>query len=911
MTKFRVENRGRINRDRPVTFTFDGETYDGYEGDTVASALLANGVHLMGRGFKYHRPRGVLTAGSEEPNALIGTSRGPGRFEPNTRATVQEIHSGLNAESQNRWPSLKFDVGAINDRLYMLFSAGFYYKTFMWPKSFWDRVYEPFIRRAAGLGRAPTEIDPDRYASRHLHCDVLIVGAGPAGLAAALTAGRTGADVVLVDENSEAGGTLLSEPSVQIDGASAWDWLAATLAELDALPNVRILTRTTAIGYYHQNMVGLCQKLTDHLTSPPDDAPRERLWRVRAGQVILAQGAIERPLVFDGNDRPGVMLAGAAQTYLNRYGVKVGDRPAILTSHDSAWYAAFDLADAGVNVAAIIDTRSHIDDALTEGARSRNIELLTGHTATATSGRLRVESVRVNPMRSGKPGPARKILCDALLMSGGWTPSLHLFSHTKGTLHWDAEAEVYLPGERAEACHIAGAGRGLWGIARALEDGAKAGSDAVRDLDRSAEPVKFAVTADRTGKGVFHKELPTDRSPGKAKAFIDFQNDVTAKDIRLAVREGMRSIEHVKRYTTNGMATDQGKMSNMNGLTIAADALGKAAPQVGLTTFRPPYTPTTFGAFAGYHKDGHFEVTRKTPIDPWAAENGAVFEPVALWRRAWYFPKPGEDMHAAVNRECRATRASLGHLRRLHARQDRSLRPRRGRVHEPHVHQPLDQARARPLPLRPAARRGRFHPRRRRDRPPARRSLPRHHHDRRRRPRPQHDGGLPPDRMAGSPRLAHLHNRAMGDDRPQRPQRPQAAGAARRGPGPVRRRVPAHVRRRMHGRGLPVAPLPHQLHRRTRLRGQRPRPPRPRALGDADGSREAIRHLPLRHRDDARPARRKGLHHHRSGHRRHRHARRCRPRLGHRQGKARFRRQTLARPPRHRGARAAASSSAC
>ncbi len=645
-TTYRVQGRGRIRADRPVRFSFDGVTYEGLEGDTVASALLANGVHLMGRGFKYHRPRGPLTAGSEEPNALIGTSRGPGRFEPNTRATVQEIHAGLTAESQNKWPSLKFDVGAINDRLYMLFSAGFYYKTFMWPKSFWDKVYEPFIRNAAGLGRAPDEIDPDHYASRYLHCEVLIVGAGPAGLAAALTAGRSGADVVLVDENPEVGGTLLSEPAVQIDGAGAWDWLAATLAELEGMPNVRVLTRTTAIGYYHQNMVGLCQKLTDHLANPPAGAPRERMWRVRAGEVVLAQGAIERPLVFDGNDRPGVMLAGAAQTYLNRYGVRVGDRPAVLTSHDSAYFAAFDLAESGAKVAAIIDTRGEIDPVLLEGARSRGIEVLAGYTATATEGRLRVKSVRVNPMQSGKPGAARIIPCDALLMSGGWTPSLHLFSHTKGTLHWDAEAEVYLPGERSEACHIAGAGRGLWGIARALEDGAKAGAEAARELGRNAGVGTFAVTADRTGTGVFHKELPTDRSPGRAKAFIDFQNDVTAKDIRLAVREGMRSIEHVKRYTTNGMATDQGKMSNMNGLTIASDALGKAAPQVGLTTFRPPYTPTTFGAFAGYHKDGHFEVTRKTPIDAWAEENGAVFEPVALWRRAWYFPQAGEDMHA-------------------------------------------------------------------------------------------------------------------------------------------------------------------------------------------------------------------------------------------------------------------------
>jgi sarcosine oxidase subunit alpha len=660
MNDYRIKGRGRVNHNRPVRFTFDGKTFSGFEGDTVASALLANGEHLMGRGFKYHRPRGVVTAGSEEPNALIGTTRGPGRFEPNTRATMQEIYSGLTTESQNKWPSLKFDLGAINDRLYMLFSAGFYYKTFMWPKSFWDKVYEPFIRRAAGLGRAPTELDPDHYASRYLHCDVLIVGAGPAGLAAALTAARTGASVVVVDEQSEMGGTLLSEPSPMIEGKSAWDWLAATLAELAGMANVRLMNRTTAIGYYHQNMVGLCQKLTDHLSDVPADAPRERLWRVRAGQVILAQGAIERPMVFDGNDRPGVMMAGAAQTFLSRFGVKVGDRPVILTSHDSAWYTAFDLADAGCKVVAIVDTRTDIAPALMQAAMSRQVEVLTGHTATATGGRLRVKSIRVNPVRGGTVGAARTITCDALLMCGGWTPSLHLFSHTKGSLDWDAKAKAYLPGHKTEAVHIAGAGRGLWGIAAALEDGAKAGADALRDLGRKAGAATYAVTGDRTGTGITQKELPTDRSPGSAKAFVDFQNDVTAKDIRLAVREGMRSIEHVKRYTTNGMATDQGKLSNMNGLTIASDALGKDIPQVGLTTFRPPYTPTTFGALAGYHKGSHFEVTRKTPIDSWAAENGAAFEPVALWRRAWYFPKAGEDMHKSVARECRATRQSLG-----------------------------------------------------------------------------------------------------------------------------------------------------------------------------------------------------------------------------------------------------------
>ncbi|MCA8883928.1 MAG: sarcosine oxidase subunit alpha family protein, partial [Rhodobacteraceae bacterium] len=534
-----------------------------------------------------------------------------------------------------------------------------YYKTFMWPKSFWDKVYEPFIRAAAGLGVSPSEEDPDVYASRYLHCDVLIVGAGPAGLAAARAAAVDGLKVVLVDETAEAGGTLLSEPQAQIGGRPAWEWLAA---ELDALKaaGVRIMTRTTAIGYYHQNMIGLCEKLTDHLAALPADTPRERMWRVRAGQVVLAQGALEKPLIFHGNDRPGVMLAGSAQTYLNRYGVLVGRTPVVLTSHDSAWYAAFDLADAGAKVQAIVDTRTGVRDDLLAGAKARGIPVKTGHTATATSGRLRVKSLRVNPMAGGQVGAGQDIACDAVLMSGGWTPTLHLFSHTRGTLSWDDDRTTFLPKDTPEACVIAGAGRGLWGIKEALEDGAKAGAAVAQALTRAARAAEYGVDHDRTGTGVSQKELPTDRSPGKAKAFVDYQNDVTAKDLRLAVREGMRSIEHVKRYTTNGMATDQGKMSNINGLNIASDALGKRQPEVGLTTFRPPYTPTTFGAFAGYHRGDHFEVTRKTQIDSWAEENGAVFEPVGQWRRAWYFPKPGEDMDAAVRRECVATRTSVG-----------------------------------------------------------------------------------------------------------------------------------------------------------------------------------------------------------------------------------------------------------
>ncbi|APZ50732.1 sarcosine oxidase subunit alpha [Salipiger abyssi] len=659
MSQYRVSGRGRVDTSRPVTFTFDGKSFTGAQGDTVASALLANGVHLMGRSFKYHRPRGAVAAGSEEPNALIGTRRGPGRFEPNTRATVQEIWNGLETNSQNKYPSLKFDVGAVNDAAYMLFSAGFYYKTFMWPKNFWHKVYEPFIRAAAGLGVSPTEEDPDHYASRYLHCDVLIVGAGPTGIAAARAAAVDGLKVVLVDENAEAGGTLLSEPQAQIDGRPAWDWLAAELEALKAA-GVKIMTRTTAIGYYHQNMIGMVEKLTDHLPELPEDTPRERMWRVRARQVVLAQGALEKPLVFHGNDRPGVMLAGSAQTFLNRYGVLVGKRPVIVTSHDSAWFAAFDLQDAGAQVQAIVDLREGVHEALLSEARARGITVKLSHTATATSGRLRVSSLRVNPVSGGSVGAGEEIRCDAVLMSGGWTPSLHLFSHTKGSLAWDDDRTTFLPKDTPEDCLIAGASRGLWGVEAVLKDGAEKGREVAELLGKTPAQVAYSVAADRTGTGVSMKELPTDRSPGKAKAFVDYQNDVTAKDLRLAVREGMRSIEHVKRYTTNGMATDQGKMSNINGLNIAADALGKKQPQVGLTTFRPPYTPTSFGAFAGYHRGDHFEVTRKTQIDPWAEENGAVFEPVSQWRRAWYFPKTGEDMDAAVARECAATRKSVG-----------------------------------------------------------------------------------------------------------------------------------------------------------------------------------------------------------------------------------------------------------
>ncbi|MEM6415442.1 MAG: sarcosine oxidase subunit alpha [Pseudomonadota bacterium] len=654
---FRVDGRGRLDYGTPMRFTFDGKTYSGFKGDTLASALLAHGVHLVGRSFKYHRPRGIVTAGSEEPNALVGIDRGAGRFEPNTRATVQELYQGLSAESQNRWPSLQFDIGAINDQFHSLFPAGFYYKTFMWPRQFWDRVYEPFIRFAAGLGRPPRDPDPDCYASRYHHCDLLIVGGGPAGLAAALEAGRQGLDVVIVDEQAAFGGSLLSNPTCTINGALSWEWIANVVEELRGLENVKLLLRTSAIGYFHQNMVGLCQRLTDHLSDVPDGVPRERLWRVRARRVILAQGAIEKPLVFNGNDRPGVMLASAGQTYLHRYGVTVGKRIVIVTSHDTAWQAAFDYANAGIEIAAIVDVRPEVDPKLRAKADECAIKTLVGHSITQTTGRKRVRSVTVQATTDPSRKSVRRLLCDAVLMSGGWTPTLYLFSHTKGSLTWDDNGERFLPSETPEICDIIGAGNGCWGIANALREGACVGAGkALTDIE-----VSYTVEHDDdAASGIVQKELPTTQPQETVRAFVDFQNDVTSKDIRLAVQTGMKSIEHVKRYTTNGMATDQGKLSNMNGLMIAADALGVTPPDVGLTTFRPPYTPTTFGVFAGRHSGEHFEVERKTVIDPWADEQGAVFEPVSLWRRARYFPQAGEDMRAAVARECGAVRSGVG-----------------------------------------------------------------------------------------------------------------------------------------------------------------------------------------------------------------------------------------------------------
>jgi sarcosine oxidase, subunit alpha len=656
----RLPGKGRLTPAKTVRFSFDGRMLTGLEGDTLASALIANGIHLMGRSFKYHRPRGVLSAGAEEPNALMQVSRDSARYQPNVRASVQEIFDGLRASSQNRYPSLAFDVGAINDALSPLFSAGFYYKTFMWPRAAWNKLYEPVIRHAAGLGESPKEADPDHYAQRYAHCDVLVVGGGLAGLSAALAAAESGASVIICDEQPQMGGALHFDTSIAVNGETGFDWAQKTAARLAFMDNVRVLTRTTAFGYYAQNFVGLAERVTDHLALPSPDQPRERLWQVRAKRVVLATGAIERHMVFPGNDRPGIMLASAARIFLNHYGVAIGAKVAVYTACDSAYEAAFDLQDAGVRIPVIVEARDRPGGTLLEEARTRGIEVLTRHAIASTKGRLRVSSIAVVP--AGASGKGRDIEVDALITSAGWTPSVHLFSQSRGKVSWDAESGRFLPGVNAQDCVSIGACAGTDDPVALVEQAVEAGLDAANGAgsEMSGRPV---IDIDHEGidSGSWSAGLVgAVGAPESGKAFVDFQNDVTAKDIRLAVREGMHSIEHVKRFTTNGMATDQGKTSNMHGLAIAAETLGKPIPQVGLTTFRAPYTPVTFGTIVGQSRGVLFDPARKTPLHACLATNGAVFEDVGQWKRAWYFPRAGETMHAAVSRECRTVREVAG-----------------------------------------------------------------------------------------------------------------------------------------------------------------------------------------------------------------------------------------------------------
>jgi sarcosine oxidase subunit alpha len=655
----RLEGFGRIDRDRPIRFSFDGRSYHGYQGDTLASALLANDVKLVARSFKYHRPRGIFSNGPEEPNALVSLRTGA-RKEPNTRATVAELYDGLYAESQNRSPSLKYDVQAMNQLIARFIPAGFYYKTFMGPFSntkLW-MLFEKFIRKAAGMGTATAAADPDRYERASAHCDVLVVGGGPAGLGAALTAAETGARVVLVDENPVLGGRLRQD-RYEIDGASAADWAAATAAYLAGLDNVRILTRTTAFGYYDGNLIGCVERVADHYPEPPDHLPRQRWWRIRAAQVVLAPGALEQPLVFANNDRPGIMLAGAVRGYINEYGVLPGRNAVIFTNNDDAYRTALDLKAAGARVHAVVDARSAPQSDLIEQVRAAGIEVLTGHAVVDTDGPFALRSVDVRPIVGGA---ARMLSCDLLAVSGGWQPSVHLSSQTGAKPVWDADSVCFVPGAPKRPERSAGAAGGRFSLYACLSEGYVRGAEAAAAAGFRREETWTVPTApiETPARTEPLWEAP-DPERGHPKKFVDHQDDVSADDVRLAHREGYVSVEHLKRYTTLGMGTDQGKTSNITGLAIMASLRGEPIQAVGTTTFRPPYTPISIGVAGGSERGQAYKPRRRSPMHDWHAEKDCEWIPAGLWDRPRYYPaRKGESLREAYVRETEATRGSLG-----------------------------------------------------------------------------------------------------------------------------------------------------------------------------------------------------------------------------------------------------------
>jgi sarcosine oxidase, subunit alpha len=652
---FRLPSGGRIDRNRPIRFRFNNETIDGFGGDTVASALLANGRRLVGRSFKYHRPRGILSHGSDEPNALLQVDRGPGRIDPNNRATIIEAVDGLVTHSQNHWPSLEHDFASINDALSALLPAGFYYKTFKWPRSFWERLYEPAIRAVAGLGVAPESVDPDRYGHRYAHCELLIVGAGAAGLAAARAAAESGKRIILADEQAEIGGSLLHEASTTIDGIAAAAWLAQTLELLAARDNVTVLPRTTAFGNYHYNLVAMAER-SGTSAQRSDGRPRERLWLVRAKKIILATGAHERALVFPNNDRPGILLAESIRAYVNRYAVAPGRRIVFATSGASAYRAAIDTSAAGVHVT-IVDTRSEHSCGPELGAlRSIGVEVLNGQRVIGASGRKSVDGLVVTGTAGNGAGAYRTIPCDCVGMSGGWTPAVHLFAQSGGVPKFSADIDAFVPGPPTPSQRSIGSANGTYDLNACLAEGFQTGLETWDEL----RPHAFSVEPP-TWIGSGNVPFPAGGgNTASGKAFVDFQNDVVANDIALAVREGFESVEHVKRYTTSGMATDQGKTSNMAMFGLLAGIRGLPISDVGTTTFRPPYTPVTFGTLVGPSRGELFDPIRKTPLHDWAQTHGAKFENVGLWRRARHFPIGGENMNAAVSRECHAVRSSVG-----------------------------------------------------------------------------------------------------------------------------------------------------------------------------------------------------------------------------------------------------------
>ncbi|MEM6415385.1 MAG: sarcosine oxidase subunit alpha family protein [Pseudomonadota bacterium] len=637
---------GLIDRASPVRFSFDGKEYEGFRGDTLASALLANGINLMGRSFKYHRPRGVFTADSSEPNALMEIGSGAHR-DPNVKATMEELVDGLEARSQNRWPSLAFDVMAVNGLLSPIFTAGFYYKTFMWPKSFWEKVYEPVIRRAAGLGRLSDEPDPRTYERRHIHCDILVVGAGPAGLAAALLGARSGARVVLADEDFHLGGSLLNLRNYKQTEEGAW--ADAAIAELNNTPKVTVLPKTAVFGLYDGPVFAALQR-----PQAASKNPVTFYWKIFPKQTILATGASERGVVFGGNDKPGVMLASAAQTYVNRFATKPGRRSVVFTSTDDGWYSAAALEKAGILVAAVVDPREGLSPALTGTV---DAECFQGAVVEKARGGRHLQDAII----TAENGKKTTVQCDLLAVSGGWSPNIGLTCHLGAKPSWDSARSAFMPAKLPGGIAYAGALEGSVSTGTALKSGLEAAQKALDLLEMHSAEIKIP-TAEKNLNISRSADMPLWRvRSAKEKAFVDLQHDVVATDISQANREGFRSVEHVKRYTTLGMATDQGRTSNLNGLAILADENNMPMSSIGLTTYRPPYVPVAVGAFAGENAGLDFRPKRLPPSHRWAERQGAVFVEAGDWLRAQYFPKT-EEKHwrQSVDREVTAVRTKVG-----------------------------------------------------------------------------------------------------------------------------------------------------------------------------------------------------------------------------------------------------------
>ena len=661
----RLQTGGRLlNKDVPLNFTFNGRKMKGYQGDTLASALLANNQMLVGRSFKYHRPRGVVSSGAEEPNALINMGEGT-RFEPNQRATTTELFDGLVAESQNHWPSLEFDIGAINSKLARFLPAGFYYKMFIHPRPLWKHVYEPFIRRSAGLGKAPKMRDSDTYEHFYAFYDLVIIGGGIAGLMAAKAAASSGAQILVMEQTAHWGGRCVVEPD-QINGKDPEHFIEDLVAELTAQPNVTMRTRLMGAGVYDHGYLLGYERLRDH--APSQTGPRHRLWRIRAAKILTATGAIERPLSFAGNDLPGVILASALRDYVENFGVSMGDRTVVLTNNDDAYRTAIALKAAGLDVPVILDARSAGGGALAEAAQKLGIRVETGKAVAFVKGRGVVTGVAICD-QAGQGTVLEEIACDCLAMSGGWSPVVHLWSHCGGKLVWDEALAMFRPdpekaplNQKGEGFVLAaGAANGHFSLGAVMQDalqqgaeaaGITAASQSLPEVDQTAEAAMEAVWMMPQGAGV---KL-------RSKAWLDFQNDVKVSDVQLAAQEGFESVEHAKRYTTLGMATDQGKLSNINGLAVLAGALNADIPAVGTTTFRPPYTPISMGAIAGAARDEIFQPVRQTPMHDWHIEQGAYMEPVGQWRRPYCYPRADETHHDAVAREIRQTRNSVGLL---------------------------------------------------------------------------------------------------------------------------------------------------------------------------------------------------------------------------------------------------------